>query len=113
MPWRLAIGSFYAGQPGRPGLDVSATTASGASARESLQIRREIGDRVGIALALSGLSRVALQLHDYPAAQRYGAEAWKLFAELENLDGQAESLAGVAAAAAPVTIPHAPRDCRA
>jgi predicted ATPase/DNA-binding SARP family transcriptional activator/Tfp pilus assembly protein PilF len=78
--------------------------------QESLAIRQEIGDRVGVGDALNGLGNVAMQLKDYAVARSHWVEAWKQFVELEHFDGQAESLAGLAAAALVVPDPeHAAR----
>ena len=69
-------------------------------------MRRELGDQVGIANALNGQGRVALQLNDFAAARRHLVDAWKRFTELAYYDGQADSLAGLAAAALAVREPE-------
>jgi len=60
--------------------------------QEALVISKEIGDRRGIALALSGLGGTAISRGEYRMAKQLLQESLAIFRELGNQQGIAESL---------------------
>jgi tetratricopeptide (TPR) repeat protein len=98
--------------PGRtvnPGMRAKALNHAGMLARyqgdlegahkwiaESLSIRRERGERQGIADSLSNLGFVVLHKGDFALARQYYSEALSINQELENQQGIADSLSHLA-----------------
>jgi len=68
---------------------------------ESLEIRRELGDRTGTAYSLACLGAVANHQGDYPTAlalQQEGLRIWCEIAHGQGIVGSLEELASVVAA---------------
>jgi tetratricopeptide (TPR) repeat protein len=65
----------------------------------SLRIYRRLDDKSGIALALAGLSRVALRDLDYAAVRRYAEESGVLLRDLGDTRGHANAVHMLAAIA--------------
>jgi predicted ATPase/class 3 adenylate cyclase len=63
---------------------------------EALQTRREIGDLVGVAQTLNGLSGVALAEGDIPEARRFVSESLAVARELGDKESTASSLLNLA-----------------
>lgn len=68
------------------------TDAAGASYQESLTIRREIGDRHGVAGSLAGLGNVAYRRGDYISAHALYEESLSHFREFNDQRGIYSSL---------------------
>jgi non-specific serine/threonine protein kinase len=62
---------------------------------ESLSIRRELGDRAGIATSLAHLAHVTCNRDDYPAARGLYEESLAIWRELRDEAGLAAVLAGL------------------
>jgi hypothetical protein len=78
-----------------------------ALSEESLALRRELGDKHGIAHSLGKLGRVASARDDYALATVLLEESLTLFRELGDKLGMAYGLEGLAAVAtAPGTVPE-------
>jgi tetratricopeptide (TPR) repeat protein len=67
---------------------------------ESLAIRRELGDRKGVAVSLNNLGIVALDQGDVELARRVHEESLEIARELGNRNGAARSLGNLAMLAA-------------
>ncbi|MEO8346217.1 MAG: tetratricopeptide repeat protein [Betaproteobacteria bacterium] len=74
--------------------------AARAMFEASLIIRRELGDRRGIAATLNNLGNVACSQADYPRARALGEESLALLRELGNRSGVAASLSNLGNVAA-------------
>jgi tetratricopeptide (TPR) repeat protein len=81
-------------------LDQGDYPAARALLEESLAIRRELGDRHGIATSLSNLGYAALNQGDYPAARALYEESLAIRRELGDQFGILYSLEGLAAVVA-------------
>ena len=71
-------------------------TASRALHERSLAIRRDLGDRQGIASSLNSLGNVALDQGDYPTAQALYAESLEIKKDLGDKQGIAAALNNLA-----------------
>ena len=67
-------------------------TAAGALYEESLAIRREMGDKVGVALSLFNLGNVALAQGEYAKARALNDDCLRLNREMGDKNGIASSL---------------------
>ena len=95
---------------GHVALDQGDYPAARALLEESLAIRRELGDREGIAASLSNLGNVALYQGDYPAARALHEESLAIRRELGDRCGIFYSLEGLAAVVA--SLRESPRAAR-
>jgi predicted ATPase/class 3 adenylate cyclase len=70
-------------------------TAAHALSLESLEIKRELGDRQGIAASLNNLATLALGQGDYAASRPYYEESLAIERQLGNRQGITSSLIGL------------------
>jgi tetratricopeptide (TPR) repeat protein len=66
---------------------------------ESLALRRELGDKHGVATALGNLGQIALDRQEFATAQALYTESLKLYRDLEDVQGSVECLEGLAGVA--------------
>jgi predicted ATPase len=96
-PWRRSpIGAAALGGAGVLALHQGDYAAARALHDESLAIRRQSGDRRGMAQSLRHLGRLATDQGDFPAARALLEESLAIERELDDRDGLATTLADLA-----------------
>jgi serine/threonine protein kinase/tetratricopeptide (TPR) repeat protein len=91
--WGMALALIAIGDTYRGGMDLSAEIEQGLNyVRESLKIRREIGDQYGIAEALSLLAIVAGWMNQSDEAEKMVEEALRINREIGSDSGVTTSL---------------------